>query len=69
MTIRHFVPVAVLAVGGLTYGATQVGVPAPPVALITTFASILLALQLEDRKLAELFGQLVRAFKAASNRA
>jgi hypothetical protein len=63
MTIRQFVPLAVLVIGGLTYGATQVGVPAPPITLITTFASILLALQLEDHKLGDMLGELIRAFK------
>lgn len=63
MTIRQFVPLALLVIGGLTYGASQVGVPAPPVAVITTFASILLALQLEDRKLADMLAELIQAFK------
>jgi hypothetical protein len=69
MTIRHFIPLALLVIGGLTYGAGEVGVPAPPVAVITTFASVLLALQLEDRKLADMLGELIQAFRSTSGRA
>lgn len=65
MTVRQFAPVALLAIGGLTYGATELGVPAPPVTVIATVACVLLALQVEDRKLGDALGELMRAFKKA----
>ena len=63
MTIKQFVPLAVVVVGGLSYGANKVGVPVPPVFLISTFAAILLVLQLEDQKLGDLLSDFIRAFK------
>lgn len=63
MTIRQFVPVAAAAVAGLTVGATKLGVPAPPITVISTVACVLLALQLEDHKLGDLLGELIQAFK------
>lgn len=69
MTIRQFVPVAVAVVAGLTVGATKVGVPAPPIAVIATVACAMLALQLEDHKLGDLLDELIRSFKSASHRA
>ena len=63
MTIRQFIPLALLAVGALSYGATKVEVPATPIALIATLASCLLVLQLEDHRLGDLLAELIRAFR------
>lgn len=65
MLIRHFVPLAIAVIALLCAGADRVGVPAPPVAIITTFAAVLLLLQLEDHKIGDFIGELVRAFRAA----
>lgn len=69
MTIRQFVPVAVAAVVLLTEGATKVGIPAPPIAVIAAVACALLVLQLEDHKLGDLLDELIRSFRSTSRRA
>lgn len=63
MSIRQFIPLAIVIVGLLCAGADRVGVPVPPVAIIGSFASILLLLQLEDHKLGDAIADVVRAFK------
>ncbi len=63
MLIRHFIPLAIVVVALLSAGADKVGVPVPPVAIIGTFASILLLLELEDHKVGDVVADLVRAFK------
>ena len=68
MTIRQFVPVAVAVVAGLSVGATKVGVPAAPIAVIATVAAVMLLLQVEDHKLGDLLSDLIHSFKSTSNR-
>jgi hypothetical protein len=63
MLIRHFIPLAVLVIALLCVAATKAGVPAPPIGIIATVAAVLLALQLEDRKLGDLLGEFLKAFK------
>ena len=63
MTIRQFIPLAVVVVALLCAGADKVGVPVPPVGIIATFASVLLLLQLEDQKVGDAIADVVRAFK------
>lgn len=63
MLIRYFIPLAIAVITLLCLGATKVGVPAPPVGIITTVASVLLLLQLEDHKLGDFLSELLHAFK------
>ncbi len=64
MLIRHFIPLAVAVIVLLCVGANKVGVPVAPIAVITTVASFLLALQLEDHKLGDFLAELIQAFKS-----
>lgn len=63
MLIRHFIPLAVVVIALLSVGANELGVPPAPVTVITTVAAVLLALQLEDRKLGDFLSELIQAFK------
>ncbi len=63
MLIRYFIPLAVVVIALLCVGAEKVGVPAPPVGIIASVAAVMLLLQLEDNKLGDFLGELVRAFK------
>jgi hypothetical protein len=63
MLIRHFIPLAVAVIALLCVAADKVGVPVPPVAIISTFAACLLLLQVEDQKVGDMVGDLIRTFK------
>ena len=64
MLIRHFIPLAVVVIAALCVGANKVGVPAAPIGVITTVAAVLLALQLEDRKLGDFLAELIQSVKS-----
>ena len=63
MLIRHFIPIALLFLVVACAIANLGGVPIAPIAIITVVGEFLIALQLEDNRLADFLAELVHAFK------
>ncbi len=63
MTIKQFVPIAVAAVAGFCTLAHKTEVPVAPIGAIATAGAFLLATQLEDRRLGNFIGGVLRIFR------
>ena len=62
MTIRHFIPLALLIIVAFGTAAHYTNVPVPPVVIIASFALVILAFQLEEGRLVDIFKEIAAAF-------
>jgi hypothetical protein len=62
MKIVQFIPLGVVIIALFCGIAQQIGVPVAPIGAVATFGVFLLALQLENHKLAGYLGMLGKVF-------
>ena len=64
MTIRQFIPLALVIEGLVVGGAHKAGLPEAPFGIFLAFGLTILLLQLEDHKIARAIHEVVDAFRA-----